>query len=395
MEPSPSGRGQGEGARGALVGADGASLQHPHPDPLPKGEGEVGHRRGATLRISADLVDAGLVPPERRAEIERVAAEFSLAITPEMAELIDPSDPADPIAAQFIPREAELAVAPEERGDPIGDAAHSPVKGIVHRYPDRVLLKPLHVCPVYCRFCFRREIVGPGGEALSAAELAAALDYIRADPAIWEVIVTGGDPFMLAPRRLASIVAALDGIGHLGVIRLHTRVPIADPGRVTPALVAALQAEKAVFVVVHANHPRELTAAARAACRRLVDAGIPVLSQTVLLKGVNDDAATLTALMRGLVAMRVKPYYLHHGDLARGTAHFRTTIEAGQAIQRAMRFRVSGLCQPSYVLDLPGGEGKVPIGPSYLAPSGDGTWLVEDRDGVGRAYPPTARERKN
>jgi lysine 2,3-aminomutase len=270
------------------------------------------------------------------------------------------------------------------------------MKGIVHRYPDRVLLKPLHVCPVYCRFCFRREMVGPGGAALTEAELAASLDYIRARPEIWEVIVTGGDPFMLAPRRLAAIVSALDAIPHLGVIRLHTRVPVVDPDRVSEKLVAALAAEKAVFVAIHANHPRELTPAAREACRRLVAAGIPLLSQTVLLKGVNDDAATLTDLMRGLVAMRVKPYYLHHGDLARGTAHFRTTIAAGQAIQREMRFRVSGLCQPSYVLDLPGGDGKVPIGPSYLSDLGDGRLLVEDRDGVSRAYPPPADiERKN
>ncbi len=389
LEPSPSGRGQGEGARGISDGAGDVLAEYPHPDPLPEGEGEGVRGGGPTLRTASDLLAAGLIDESRRAEIDAVAREFALAITPDMAALIDPGDPADPIAAQFVPRDAELTVAPEERADPIGDAAHSPVKGIVHRYPDRVLLKPIHVCPVYCRFCFRREMVGPGGEALTPAELAAALDYIRARPEIWEVIVTGGDPLMLAPRRLAEIVGALDGIAGLGVTRLHTRVPIADPGRVTDALVAALKAEKAVFVVVHANHPRELTAASRAACRRLVAAGIPLLSQTVLLRGVNDDAATLTALMRGLVAMRVKPYYLHHGDLARGTAHFRTTIEAGQAIQRAMRFRVSGLCQPSYVLDLPGGAGKVPVGPSYLGTLGDGRFAVEDRDGRRHAYPPT------
>jgi lysine 2,3-aminomutase len=343
---------------------------------------------GATLRTPADLVAAGLIDERRRDAIAAVTREFALAITPDMAALIDPADAADPIAAQFIPQAAELTTTPEERADPIGDLSHSPVKGIVHRYPDRVLLKPLHVCPVYCRFCFRREMVGPGGAALTPAELAAALDYVRARPAIWEVIITGGDPMMLAPRRLKQIVGALDGIAHLGVIRLHTRVPIVDAARVTTSLVAALAAEKAVFVVVHANHPRELTAAARSACRRLTDAGIPLLSQTVLLKGVNDDPAILTALLRGLVAMRVKPYYLHHGDLARGTAHFRTSIEAGQAIARALRFDVSGLCQPSYVLDLPGGYGKVPIGPSYAIPSGDGRWLIEDHHGVCHAYPP-------
>jgi lysine 2,3-aminomutase len=330
------------------------------------------------------------VRAERLLEIAAVAREFALAVTPAMAGLIDPADPADPIAAQFIPSAAELATAPEERADPIGDERHSPVKGIVHRYPDRVLLKPLHACPVYCRFCFRREMVGPGGEALSAAELEAALGYIRARPEIWEVILTGGDPLAMAPRRIGEIVAALDAVPHLGVIRVHSRVPIVDPERVTPALLQALAAEKAVFLVIHANHPRELAPAARAACRRLVGAGIPLLSQTVLLRGVNDDAATLTALMRGLVAMRVKPYYLHHGDLARGTAHFRTGIAEGQAILRAMRGRASGLCQPAYVLDIPGGHGKSPIGPSYLEAAEEGGWRVEDWRGECHPYPPRA-----
>jgi lysine 2,3-aminomutase len=388
---------KGEGAR-ADIATVAPRRDPPHP-PVAKATGPAFSRegRGETLRTSADLIAAGLVDERRRAEIDAVAREFALAITPDMAALIDPADPADPIAAQFIPQAAELATAPEERADPIGDARHAPLKGIVHRYPDRVLLKPVHVCPVYCRFCFRREVVGPGGDALSPDELAAALAYIRARPQIWEVIVTGGDPFMLAPRRLAGIVGALDNIAHLGVIRLHSRVPIVDPGRVTAALVAALAAEKAVFVVVHANHPRELTDAARAACRRLIDAGIPVLSQTVLLKGVNDDPAILTALLRGLVAMRVKPYYLHHGDLARGTAHFRSSIAEGQEITRALRYTVSGLCQPTYVLDLPGGHGKVPIGPSSLSDLGAGRWQVEAHDGVRHEYPPRddAEGRKN
>lgn len=345
-------------------------------------------KKERVLLTPADLGSAGLVPDRRLGEIERVAAEFALAVTPAMAELIDPADPSDPIAAQFIPQTAELSVTSEERADPIGDERHSPIKGIVHRYPDRVLLKPVHVCPVYCRFCFRREFVGPGGDALSQSELSAALDYIRDRPEIWEVIVTGGDPLVMAPRRIKDIVAALDAIPQLGVIRFHSRVPIADPGRLTSELVDALGAEKAVFVVIHANHPRELTAAAREACRRIIGAGIPVLSQTVLLKGINDDASVLTELMRGLVAMRVKPYYLHHGDLARGTAHFRTSIEEGQAVLRAMRGHASGLCQPTYVLDLPGGHGKSPIGPSYLTPTGAGSWRVEDFRGGTHDYPP-------
>jgi lysine 2,3-aminomutase len=349
---------------------------------------ELSHARGNTLRRAAELVEGGLIPESRLVEIERVAARYAIAVTPDVAALIDPTDPADPIAAQFIPSAAELTVTPEERADPIGDDAHAPIKGIVHRYPDRVLLKPVHVCPVYCRFCFRREMVGPGGAALTPDELAAALDYIRQRPAIWEVILSGGDPLMLAPRRLAALITALDAIPHVEVIRVHTRLPVVDPGRVTARLVAALAAEKAVFVVLHANHPRELTAAVGDACRRMIRAGIPLLSQTVLLRGVNDDPEVLTALMRGLVAKRVKPYYLHHGDLAHGTSGFRTSLAEGQAILRAMRGDASGLCQPSYVLDLPGGNGKVPVGPNYLTPGEDGRTIVEDYRGRRHVYPP-------
>jgi lysine 2,3-aminomutase len=250
-------------------------------------------------------------------------------------------------------------------------------------------LKPSLICPVYCRFCFRREVVGKKPAMLDPAALEHAFDYVRQRPEIWEVIVTGGDPFVLAPRRVAAIVRVLDQIPHLGVIRFHTRVPVVDPRRVRPALVAALAAAKAVYVVIHANHPRELTAAAKEAVTRLVRAGIPVLAQTVLLRGVNDDATVLEALFRGLVAMRVKPYYLHHADLARGTAHFRTGIATGQRLVRALRGRVSGLCQPTYVLDIPGGYGKVPIGSCAIC--GDGSsdgWIVEDGAGIRHPYPP-------
>jgi lysine 2,3-aminomutase len=312
-----------------------------------------------------------------------------VAITPAMAGLIDPADAADPIARQFVPSAEELDHRPEERPDPIGDHAHMPVKGIVHRYPDRVLLKPIHSCPVYCRFCFRREMVGPGGDALSPAELAAALDYVREHAEIFEVILTGGDPFMLSPRRLGEIVAALSKIPHLGVIRLHSRVPVVDPERVGEGLLRALDTEKALYVVIHANHPRELGEAAAAACRRLTKAGIPLLGQSVLLAGVNDDPEVLAALLRRLVSLRVKPYYLHHGDLAPGTWRFRTSIEAGRELMRGLRGRVSGLCQPSYVLDLPGGHGKVPIGPDYLEPGPEaGQWWVTDPWGGRHHYPP-------
>src|SRR5579864_1798095 len=343
---------------------------------------------GRTLRRAEELVAAGLVAPEQEREIAAVAERFAVAITPEMAALIDRADPNDPIARQFVPSAAELVTAPDERSDPIGDRRLSPVKGIVHRYPDRVLLKPTHVCPVYCRVCFRREQVGPDGESLTDAELAAALDYIRARPEIWEVIVTGGDPFLLSPRRLRAITRALEAIPHLNVIRFHTRVPIVEPGRVTAELVAALGAEKAVYVAIHANHPRELTPAARKACHRLAAAGIPLLGQSVLLRGVNDDVATLTALFRGLVAMGVKPYYLHHPDPAPGTASFRLSLAEGQALIRQLRGRLSGLCQPTYVLDLPGGHGKVPVGPGYarMDDAAEG-WMIADNNGREHRYP--------
>jgi lysine 2,3-aminomutase len=322
-----------------------------------------------TLRTVGDLADARLISDGSRPALEQVATRYAIAITAAMAELIDPFDPHDPVARQFVPHAAELHVQPEERADPIGDNAHSPVEGIVHRYPDRALLKLVHVCPVYCRFCFRREMVGPGRTAaLSPAALDAALAYIAADPGIWEVILTGGDPLVLSTRRLRAVVRALAAIDHVKIIRVHTRVPAVAPERVTRDLVRALRAPgKATYVVLHANHARELTPTARDACAHFIDAGIPMLSQTVLLKGVNDDAGTLEALMRTLVETRIKPYYLHHADLAPGTSHFRTTIEEGQTLMRELRARASGLCQPTYVLDIPGGAGKVPVGPNYVA----------------------------
>ena len=356
----------------------------------------------ATLRQASELVAEGFAPETALAELERVAARYAVAVTPAVAELIDPGDPDDPIARQYIPDARELDAQSFERDDPIGDHAHAPVEGIVHRYPDRVLFKLVHVCAVYCRFCFRREMVGPGKEtALSRDAYAAALAYIRDHDEVWEVILTGGDPLMLSPRRLAEIMRDLAAIDHVRIIRLHTRVPVADPARITSEMVAALRVTGATtWVALHANHPRELTEAARAACARMVDAGIPMVSQSVLLRGVNDDAETLTALMRAFVECRIKPYYLHHGDLAPGTAHLRTTIAEGQALMRALRGRVSGLCQPDYVLDIPGGHGKAPIGPQYLseytpadaaadgATSPESSYRVVDYCGDVHIYPP-------
>jgi lysine 2,3-aminomutase len=340
-----------------------------------------------TIRLPSELVAAGLAPADKLADLARVAQRYAIAITPGIAALIDRANPDDAIARQFVPDAAELTTTPDERADPIGDHAHSPVEGVVHRYPDRVLLKLVNVCAVYCRFCFRREMVGPGKQMLSPGQLDAALAYVAARPQIWEVILTGGDPLVLSARRLGEVIRRIAAIDHMKIVRLHTRLPVVSPEKITPALVRALKAPgKTTYVALHANHPRELTPAVRAACARIVDAGIPMVSQSVLLRGVNDDAATLEALMRAFVECRVKPYYLHHADLAPGTSHFRTTIEEGQALMRALRGRVSGLAQPTYVLDIPGGHGKVPVGPGYIDMCGDAGAMVEDINGVKRVY---------
>jgi lysine 2,3-aminomutase len=346
-------------------------------------------RADRTLRRAAELAAAGLVPGDRIAQLDAVTERYALALPPALARLIDRSDPDDPIARQFVPDARELQHDAGELADPIGDDAHSPVEGIVHRYPDRVLLKLLATCPVYCRFCFRRETVGHGEGMLSRVALDRALNYIAERPDIWEVILTGGDPLTLSPRRLQAVARRIAAIPHVKILRVHTRIPVAAPERIDAALIAAVKASgKTVYVALHANHPRELTPEAREACARLVDAGIPMLSQTVLLRGVNDDADTLAALMRGFVEARIKPYYLHHPDLAPGTAHFRLSIEEGQKLVGALLGRISGLCQPAYVLDIPGGHGKTPIGRNRIHPGEAGSLRVEDWRGGVHTYLP-------
>lgn len=335
----------------------------------------------ATSTKIADLLAQGLVSSEDAAGLETVAARYAVAVTPAMLGLIDKADPQDPIRAQFVPSAMELQQSPEESVDPIDDAAFSPLPGLVHRYEDRVLLKVLSVCPVYCRFCFRREMVGPGGEALVGDNLEQALSYIRARPQIFEVILTGGDPFMLSPRRARELIQALAAIEHVKVVRWHTRVPVVAPDRVTDDFVNALRADGvATWVAIHANHPREFTPDAQVAISRLREAGISLVSQSVLLRGVNDRLDVLQELMRGFVALGVKPYYLHHPDLAPGTGHFRLPISEGQELMRGLRSTLTGLAQPTYVLDVPGGAFKAPLDPVYVQEAVGGLQLL---DGAG------------
>lgn len=321
----------------------------------------------------------GLTDPAERPALDTVAGEFRIRISPAMAGV-----PSAGVRAQFVPDTRELRVVPEELADPIGDDAHRPVAGLTHRYSDRAILHATQTCEVYCRFCFRRETVGETG-TLAEAEFERVLDYLRATPAVREVILTGGDPLVLSARRLRAMLDRLEGLGTLDLVRFHTRVPVVAPGKVTDGLVAALDRALPVWMVVHTNHADEITTEAAAALRKLNRAGVPLLSQTVLLKGVNADAGTLEALFRKLILNRVKPYYLHHPDLAKGTGHFRVTLAEGQAIMADLRGRLSGIAQPLYVLDIPGGHGKVPVGPGYLARAGD-HWVVTDPHGREHAY---------
>ncbi|MGI9323931.1 MAG: lysine-2,3-aminomutase-like protein [Pseudomonadales bacterium] len=347
-------------------------------------------RRSKTLRSALALQRANLIEDSEVAPLNAVAKRYAVALTEDVIETINVNDPNDPIARQYLPSVAELQQSNNELVDPIGDEVHSPLPGLVHRYPDRVLLKPTLVCPVYCRFCFRREQVGHNASApLSDAQLDQIFDYVAARPEIWEVIVSGGDPLALSSRRLAALIDRLKQIDHVRVLRFHSRVPVAAPSLINAELVAALaSAKQATYVLVHANHANELNAAAKAACERLRRSGITLLSQTVLLRQVNDSVAALSALMRAFVEAHIVPYYLHHPDLAPGSAHFRVSIERGQRLLKALRGQYSGLCQPEYVIDIPGGDGKSPLTPSYLnqCASNPSHYLIEDYQGEKHAY---------
>lgn len=341
-----------------------------------------------TLLSLDDLKEAKLLSPDDAQKLNTVAQRYSIAVTPEVVALLSDAAAHDPIARQFLPDEQELQIKPQELADPIGDNAHSPIAGLVHRYDDRVLVKLLTVCPVYCRFCFRRETVGRGkGDLLTLAEIDAALDYIAQQSQISEVILTGGDPMILSPHRIAHLTKKLAQISHVEVLRVHTRTPTTAPERVTHEWLEALTASnKAIFLALHINHVSELTANARQAIARIRKADIALLSQTVLLRGVNDDVETLIRLMRALKALQVKPYYLHHPDLAPGTSHFRLSLTQGQKIYAEMSQRLTGLALPAYVLDLPGGHGKIRISKETVEEERVGLWRIKDRYGRTHAY---------
>jgi lysine 2,3-aminomutase len=338
------------------------------------------------LKSAADLQEQNHIDPAQLKAIEQVARRYAVGVTEHVHKTIKGPVASDPVAKQYIPQLQELKILPGEDIDPIGDNVHTPVKGIVHRYPDRVLYKITSVCAVYCRYCFRREMIGPTATILRPEDREAALEYIRTHTEIWEVILTGGDPFILSPRQLSETLDALCDIPHVQVIRIHTRVPAADPVRITTELCKVMERDKAVYIAVHINHAQEITTEVETALRMLHKAGCVLLSQSVLLKGVNDDAEVLETLFRRLAALRVKPYYLHHPDLAPGTSHFRLSIKQGQAIMKKLLGRMSGICLPAYMLDIPGGHGKVPINACYAEELENGAYALEDFRGGQHRY---------
>lgn len=330
------------------------------------------------IRSAEDLARYVSPTDDERRAIEALAERFRFVITPYYASLMDPDDPECPIRRQVVPRLAELD-DPLGVADPLDEVAHSPVKNVVRVYEDRIAFCVNNECALYCRFCLRKRMVGDEEWSMKRRELSAALDWIRATPAIRDVLLTGGDPLVFSDERLAWLLGELRAIPHVEIIRLGTRLPVTLPFRVTPELCALLERHHPIWVNTHFNHPKELTPEAALACDRLARAGIPVGNQSVLLRGINDDPAVQKALGEGLVRMRVRPYYCYQAQVLEGTAHFRVEIERGVEVFRALRGRTSGFAIPLYVLDTP--YGKVPLTHSYLRGREGQDVVVESFDG--------------
>ena len=341
------------------------------------------------LHSVVDLKSAGLLPVGDEVSYIKLAERYDIGISDHVREIIQgvQSPAEDAVGRQYIPTLNELYNASDEEVDPIGDETYAPVEGIVHRYEDRVLFKVTNVCAVYCRYCFRREMVGAGSKHLSDDEFDSAIEYIKSHKEIWEVILTGGDPFVLSSRRMEKIMNCLNDIDHVQVIRIHTRIPVANPDIISDTMLSVLNCSvKPINIVLHINHVKEITDAVVRKISELRGVGCYILSQSVLLRGVNDDAITLENLFRELVTLHVQPYYLHHLDRAKGTSHFRVSLDKGQEIMKDLQGRVSGLCLPKYMLDIPGGSGKIPINASYVQKNDGDVYLIEDYQGCSHLY---------
>ncbi len=319
-----------------------------------------------------------LTDAERIGASRATAAGLPISITPYYLALCHPTDPTCPIRRQCIPRAEEAIAVRGDLRDPLGEEAHEIAPHLIQRYPDRVLLVATDRCGVYCRFCTRSRLVGDGGGARSMAALEPALAWIEAHPAIHDVIISGGDPCLMSTERIAVLLRRIREIDHVDYVRLATRAPVTLPQRITEELCSAIrESHERTWVMTHFNHPKELTDEARTACSRLADAGLPVMNQTVLLRGVNDETDTLEALFRGLVRSRVRPYYLLQMDPVGGTGHLRTVLRRGVQLMAALQGRLSGIALPKFIVDTPGGLGKVPLGPNYLVSEADGVTVLE------------------
>ena len=327
------------------------------------------------------------ISPAEIEDISTCLSRFRMAITPYYASLIDPSDPHDPIRMQCIPSIREMDPCADDMADPLGEEHDSPVPHIVHRYPDRVLFLVTLKCSTYCRHCTRRRTVGEEDRIITERELKTALDYIRSHQEIRDVLISGGDPLVMSTEKLEHIISSLREIPHVDIIRIGTRVPVVLPMRITDALLEMLKKYQPIWINTHFNHPREITPDSQRACTAIVDAGIPLGNQSVLLKGINDDAAIMKELLLGLVHIRVRPYYLYQCDLSQGIGHFRTTVDQGIEMMHALTGYISGYAVPKFVIDAPGGGGKIPIHYNYVISKDDKEVVMENfRGGIYR-YP--------
>ncbi len=340
-----------------------------------------GVRDGATLGRLLNLTE------DERAGVSETAALFRLGISPYYLSLIDPHHPFCPVRMQAVPVKAEARVRKGELRDPLGEDPKRPVEAIVHKYPDRVLFLALDTCSVYCRHCTRRRITHGGEATLNRAELERGLDYVRTHPGVRDVLLSGGDPLLLSDERLEQILAPLRAIPHVEMIRIGTRIPVCLPMRVTEALARMLRKHAPLFVVTHFNHPKEITADARRACEVLVDHGVPVENQAVLMRRLNSDARIITELSHECLKMRVRPYYLHQMDVAEGLEHLRTPLEAGVRIIEQMRGWTTGLAVPHFAVDLPGGGGKVTVQPDPIIERRAAETIFRNYRGQAYAYP--------
>jgi lysine 2,3-aminomutase len=330
---------------------------------------------------------------DEKAAIEHGGGTLPVAVTPYYMSLLSHDDPEQALRRSVIPSTCEFIHSPGESGDPLAEDEMSPVPGLVHRYPDRVLLLVSDFCPTYCRYCTRSRVVGHGVIHPASSRLARAFDYIRRNPRIRDVLVSGGEPLALSDERLNWILTELRRIPHVEIIRIGTKAPVVVPQRITPQLTRMLKRHHPIWVSIHFTHPDECTPETNRACAQLADAGIPLGSQTVLLRGINDDTAVMKKLVQKLMMMRVRPYYIYQCDPIYGSTHFRTSVEQGIEIIRALRGFTSGYAVPTFVIDAPGGGGKIPVMPDYVAGRDGEYLLLRNYEGtIYRYHDPLPRE---